>query len=67
MREIAVSLDLENEPKDKGGDDEFTKVVNDETVLQAADVPSISGGSIGSENHLRQGKTSLPMVIQSSQ
>lgn len=62
MREVAVALDSENRPKDKRGDDEFTKVA-EETVAHAADVDSRSDGFHESLNHSSQENTPLQMVI----
>lgn len=60
LREVAVALDSENRPKDKRGDDEFTKVA-EETVAHAADVDSRSDGFHESLNHSSQENTPLQM------
>ena len=66
MREIAVTHDSENVPKDTREEHEFTKLPK-ETVVHAADVARSSDGFDKSVNHSSQENTPIHMVIYFSQ
>ena len=67
MREIAVTHDSENVPKDTREEHEFTKLLKEETVAHAVDVARSSDGFDKSVNHSRQENTPIHMVIYFSQ
>ena len=54
MREIAVTHDSENVPKDTREEHEFTKLLKEEIVAHAADVDRSSDGFDKSVNHSSQ-------------